>query len=194
MRKSKKSVFSPLSVFLTIIALGVISVIIGRVFAELLNKSEMRLYPKKYSEYVELFSDKYGVDEDIIYSVIKTESGFNPEARSRVGACGLMQIMPETYEWLLVLRKEESQGEIFEPQINIDFGTFYLAHLYKRFGNWDTVFAAYNAGETRVASWLSDERYAKDGVLTSIPYPETADYVKKVNNAIEKYKNIYNEN
>ncbi len=181
-------------VFLTLVIIAIISVFTGIFVSELIEKSEMLRYPKEYSEYVEACSSKYGVAEEIIYSVILTESSFNEGAVSKAGALGLMQITPDTYEWLLQKRKEDIRKDLKDPFVNIDFGTYYLSYLYDKYKNWDTAFAAYNAGPSRVSGWLANEEYAKDGVLVSIPYPETEMYVKKVNNAIVKYRKIYGQN
>ncbi|MBQ4136615.1 MAG: lytic transglycosylase domain-containing protein [Clostridia bacterium] len=189
MKKGKKRA-SPLGI---ISALILIFVIGFALYGEIDRRIQMRLYPQKYSDYVELYAERYNVPTEIVYSVIHTESGFDPLARSGAGAVGLMQITPDTYDWLLYVRKEEKPGELTEPTVNIDFGTYFLSYLYKKFGDYDTVFAAYNAGMNRVSSWLDDERYANDGRLTDIPFTETENYVKKVNNAIKKYKQLYSK-
>ena len=158
---------------------------------ELKERHQKFMYPQKYSEYVEYYCEKYDVPTDIVYSVIHTESGFDEKVISHAGAIGLMQITPDTYDWLLYVRKEEKLSELTDPETCIDFGTYFLSYLYRKFGNWDTAFAAYNAGMNRVSEWLADERYAKDGELVYVPYTETRNYVKKVNNTIVKYKQIY---
>ena len=85
------------------------------------------LYPVKYNTYVEQTSKKYNVDKAFIYAVIHTESGFDANAQSKVGARGLMQIMPATYTWLQTyLPSEDTSVEnLLEPETNavISFGT-----------------------------------------------------------------------
>jgi soluble lytic murein transglycosylase len=72
---------------------------------------------------------------------------------------------------------------------------YYLSYLYKRFGNWDTALAGYNAGHGRVSDWLTDTRYSDDGItLKAIPYPETEQYVKKINKVKLIYVDLYCEN
>ena len=148
-------------------------------------------YPLAYTDAVELASEKYHIYPEILYAVIRTESGFDPDAVSRAGACGLMQITPDTYDWLCYIRKEEKSGDILDPYTNVEYGAYFLAYLFRKFDDWDTVFAAYNAGMNRVSEWLLDESISKDGRLVNIPYTETENYVRKVNNAIKIYKNIY---
>lgn len=152
-------------------------------------------YPREYSDYVTKYCLEYNVPEPLVYAVIQTESRFNPDAVSRVGAKGLMQLMPDTLDWLSRLLGEDyPSGSISDPETNIKYGVYYLRHLYDRFKNWDTALAAYNAGHGRVASWLEDSRYSDDGViLKNIPIEETKNYVNKVNAACQQYKEIYYE-
>ena len=152
-------------------------------------------YPQKYSQEVEQYSREFGVDDDLVYAVIKTESGFRKEVESYAGAVGLMQLMPETFEWLQDKLNDEivySADSLKEPDINIRYGTYFLSYLLERYGDEDTACAAYNAGTTTVDEWLEDSRYSKDGrTLSEIPYKETEDYVRKVREAREMYKKIY---
>ncbi len=154
---------------------------------------QKRLYPREFSEYVTKYSAEYEVPEALVYAVIHTESNFNPNARSHAGAIGLMQLVPDTLDWLSRLLDEEAPtGEITDPETNIKYGTYYLRHLYDRFGSWDTALAAYNAGHGRVGNWLIDSRYSDDGVnLKNIPIEETRNYVNKVNERLEHYKRLY---
>lgn len=153
---------------------------------------DRRLYPIRYSVYVGYYSGVYGVPEEIVYAVILTESRFQRDAVSRAGACGLMQLMPATYEAVAYeLERIPDEIMIFDPGTNICCGVYLLSKLYEKYGCWETAFAAYNAGEAAVDLWLSDDRYSGSGRLTHIPYSETAGYVKKVRCAAESYKKIY---
>lgn len=164
----------------------------------LMNSAEEGAYPQKYSEYVEKYAKEYNIPEYVIYGVIKVESDFDPLARSSVGACGLMQMMPSTFLWLTGeehLDEGLPEEAVFIPDVSIRYGAYYLLYLYRKFNyNWDTAFAAYNAGEGNVAKWLNDPEYSDgEGNLTEIPFSETRSYVKKVNSAIDTYKNLYYE-
>lgn len=156
---------------------------------------EKQSYPLKYSEYVDKYCAEYGVPRSLVYAVIRTESRFDPEAVSRVGAKGLMQLMPDTYSWLSRLMEcDEEPEKITDPETNIKYGVYYLGHLYKRFGSasWETALAAYNAGHGRIGQWLQDSRYSDDGkTLKEIPIAETRNYLKTVFDAKEKYEKIY---
>ena len=147
------------------------------------------LYPMKYSDIISAASDDYGVPEDVIYAVIRTESSFKPEAVSHAGAIGLMQIMPETYEWLLKLMEEELPDDaVYYPEVNIRCGVYYLSYLKRELDDWDTVFAAYNAGIGRVKGWLENDSITENGMLVNIPIEETASYVIKIAKAREIYQ------
>ncbi len=180
---------------LTILGL-LILVIISAFTFEFIDDSILRSsHPKKYSEFVEKYSEIYNVPESVIYSVIRTESSFKSDAVSKKGAIGLMQITPETFEWLCTKTGEEfNKTLLYDPDTNIKYGTYFLSMLQLEFVSWDTVFAAYNAGRTTVNKWLSDERYNNNGRLMNIPYKETENYVKKVNNAVEVYERLYYKN
>jgi transglycosylase-like protein with SLT domain len=108
-------------------------------------------------------AQKYDVDPALVAAVVETESRFHPQARSAVGARGLMQLMPRTGRWL-------GATDLYDPEQNVDAGVRYLKYLQDRFdGNLKNAIAAYNGGEGNV------ERYG--GVP---PFQETRSYVKKV--------------
>lgn len=153
------------------------------------------LYPQEYAQQVRHASIEFGVEEPLIYAVIRTESGFRPEVESSVGASGLMQLMPSTFDWL----QENLNGEVTysadslaDPDINIRYGTYLLSILLKKYEVRDTAIAAYNAGTSTVDGWLQDKSLSPDGkTLTTIPYEETSAYVRKVSEAYEMYKKLY---
>ncbi len=157
------------------------------------DEIEKIFYQREFTEYVTKYSNEFDVPEALIYAVIRTESSFDPEAKSSVGAIGLMQLMPDTLDWLSRLLDEDAPtGEINDPETNIKYGTYYLRHLYNRFGSWETAIAAYNAGHGRVTAWLKNKEYSDDGInLKSIPFEETKNYVNKVTGNYNTYKKLY---
>lgn len=148
-------------------------------------------YPLKYTHEVEKYSEIYGVNQEIIYATILCESGFDAGALSNKNAVGLMQITPETFEWLCTKTGEDSEKmDISDPETNIKYGTFFLSMLYDEFGDAKIAHAAYNAGRGRIKEWLKNSEYYKDGELYYIPFSETRNYVEKIRKATEKYANI----
>lgn len=145
-----------------------------------------------YEKYVKSASEEFAVDESVIYAVIFCESNFQADATSSVGAMGLMQMMPATFDEMQGYLNEQYDTEaLYEPEVSIRYGTYYLSRLYRIFDDWELTFAAYNAGPTRVLEWLDDDQYTVDGKLVEIPYPETAHYVEKVKGMVEKYNELY---
>ena len=151
------------------------------------------IYPKKYSIYVEKYSKEYSIDENLVYSIIKAESKFDKDVISYKGAKGLMQISDITRDWAIEELSLGNNADIFDPDTNIKIGCWYLNKLYKQFGQFDLVIAAYNGGSGNVQKWLNDEKYSSNGELHSIPFPETANYVDKVKRYYKNYTMLYNE-
>ena len=155
---------------------------------------EHAAYPQEYKDIVSQASEKYNLDEALIFAVIRTESSFNPDAVSSANAMGLMQITKDTF---FFVNDKDARGDLsvellFEPEVNIDTGAYFLSWLINDFGNLDTAIAAYNAGRGNVKKWLSDEQYSNDGItLHDIPFKETKNYVRKVKSAYEIYKTLY---
>ena len=179
-------------IILVILALSVAA---GFAYQRITDAIDRKNYPRQYAEQVTKYSLEYGVPEYVIYAVIRTESGFDSGAKSAAGALGLMQIMPSTFDWMMAQTHEDYEaGMLYDPDTNVKYGTYLLSYLYLRYGAWDTVYAAYNAGYARVDEWLSDSAHSSDGRLKDIPIDETAKYVKKVAAAADKYKTLYYDN
>ena len=130
----------------------------------------------------------------LLLAVIRAESDFRANASSSAGALGLMQILPETLTFIDTLLSDACYAEkdLLSPEINIRCGACYLDYLQKSFDDLTLVLCAYNAGEGRVRTWLSDPTLSKDGVLLKIPFPETQNYVNRVYAFFEEYTAKYN--
>lgn len=152
------------------------------------------LYPMKYSDIVAKYSQSYNVDENLIYAVICTESSFDISAKSNVGALGLMQIMPDTLDWICTKSGEQLEfDDLLDAETSVRCGTYMLKMLLDEFGNQEAALAAYHAGRGSVNKWLKDSSLSSDGVtLDKIPYRDTAHYVSKVLRARDIYINLYN--
>ena len=164
----------------------------------LFKQIEKKLYPTEYREIVEKYAAEYNVPAYIIFAVIDVESNFKSDATSSAGAQGLMQMLPSTFEWLTSsdhLGENLSPDDLYDPEVSIRYGVYYLRYLFEKFYSWDNVFAAYNGGEGNVAKWLAGREYSDgEGNLTKIPFKETREYVKKVNRTAKYYKNTYYRN
>lgn len=153
------------------------------------------VYPFPFQEKVFRYANEYEVDPFLIVAVVRTESKFLPAARSPKGARGLMQMMPETGQWVAgELSVEGFTPEMLnDPETSIRFGTWYLASLRKEFKSNDVlVLAAYNGGRGNVKQWMRQLGWGEDfRDVDSIPYRETREYVKRVMDAHERYQELY---
>lgn len=147
------------------------------------------VYPTHYYDVV----DKVKGDNNpiILESIIKEESHFNPFVKSSVGAVGLMQLMPDTYNE--VVAKHNLPTNLNVETSNITAGSLYYSSLKKVLGNKDLyAITAYNGGIGSVTNWFSNLIYSDtDEFVEQIPYPETKNYVKKVLRTYWVYGNVY---
>lgn len=177
------------------ILLVVLAVVILVVVPRGKDTIEHQSYPIKYEEIVEENAKENDLPTSLIYAVIRTESSFRPDVESHANAKGLMQLTPDTFDFIVMKtgRNELTIDQIFEPEVNIYCGSWYLRFLLDRYDqNLPVALAAYNAGMGNVGKWLKDEAYSSDGVnLHTIPFPETENYVKKVMDAKAKYEELY---
>lgn len=155
------------------------------------------LYPQTYSQYVEKYSEEYGLDKNLIYSIIKAESGFDSGAISPRDAKGLMQILDSTGEWAAekIKIKDFESSKLLEPQTNIRIGCWYIARLLKQYDqNIELALVAYNAGSGNVSKWLKDSNISSNGkTLDRIPFEETKNYVSKIKKYNNMYKKLYDK-
>lgn len=153
------------------------------------------LYPFYYRETVEEHSARYKVDKFLAVSVMKVESNFTEGAVSKSGAVGLMQIMPETANWIATQLDEKppSINELHDCDKNIKYGIWYLSDLEEEFsGNDVLALAAYNAGRGNVNHWIESFGWRENfSDVDEIPFLETRQYVKKVLAYKAKYHELY---
>lgn len=152
------------------------------------------IYPLNYEDIIIENSRKYNLDSNLVSAMVYVESKYNPDARSHKGARGLMQIMPDTGRWIaqqLNMKEDYNDEQLYIPEVNIEFGSWYLNSLNKEFNNeLILVLAAYNAGRGNVKRWLEGEWTDMD--LDKLPYQETKRYVKQILLVYEHYKRLYN--
>lgn len=153
------------------------------------------VYPFHYRDIIVTEARNNNQDPRLIASIIWVESRFKKDARSSKGAMGLMQIMPQTGRWVAEQAELElnADKDLLEPQINIAIGAWYLQNLVKIFDeNTYAALAAYNGGQGHVKRWLDSGIW--DGTLENIdqiPFPETRQFIIKVDRTYERYKEIY---
>ena len=157
---------------------------------------EKAFYPCKYSALVEQYAAEYDLDPLLVYSFIRTESGFDPGATSSVDARGLMQMTEETFLWLrskLGLGEEVSFGNLYDPDVSIRFGCYYLHLCLVRYnGDISTAAAAYHSGWGTVDALLQKEEHSEDGLtLSGFPYNQMHHYVEKITACYAKYTELY---
>ncbi len=152
------------------------------------------LFPFPYREIVEMNAEYAGVDPQLVAALIYVESKFKPDAESRRGARGLMQLMPETASWVIEQKGLNHQvDDLYDPEVNIKLGIWYLAFLFREFnGDRVLVLAAYNAGWPKVKEWLASGAWeGKVNDLHRIPYLETRRYVTKIMRTYYLYRYLY---
>ncbi len=139
-------------------------------------------YPLPYRESLAPTAKQNGLDEAWVFGLIRQESRFITDARSRVGAQGLMQLMPATAKWVAkqIGIKDLPATKVVEVATNLSLGSFYLRHVLDDLGHPVLATAAYNAGPGRARRWRADNALEGAIYAESIPFNETRDYVKKV--------------
>lgn len=189
MRKQRNSLTGDItSLFIVIILLSVLLAYSIKFFYK-------KAYPVDYNDLVYYQSSINGLEPSLVFAVIRTESGFDKNAQSHVGAKGLMQITDETLGWLIYRTESPAYTpeDLFEPNINVGFGTALLRILINEFGTVENALCAYHAGWGNAKSWLENPRTAPDGKnIENIPFGDTNRYVIKVIKTQKIYKQLYN--
>lgn len=149
-----------------------------------------KLYPLEFSQHVEKYAGKNGLESDFVFAIIRAESGFDPTAVSSVGAKGLMQLTPETFTWLQTKTKETLEEDaLFDPETNIRYGTLLLSILKERYREDAEILCGYHAGIGITRQWLENPEFSKNGItLDYIPYGDTRLHVSRV----KEYRKMYN--
>lgn len=154
-------------------------------------------YPLPNRDIVFSMANEYNVDPYLVFAIIRAESKFQATAKSPVGAVGLMQIMPETAEWIAqqMNMADFNTDNLHDPAVNIRLGCWYIKDLTTEFkGNIPLQVAAYNAGRGKVNQWVQEGKWDGDPRnMEGIPFPETKQYVKNVLSNYQAYTAIYGE-
>jgi soluble lytic murein transglycosylase len=140
-------------------------------------------YPLHYAEFVRVHAREHDLDPALMAAVIYQESKFDPKAKSSSGAIGLMQLTPQTAHGIAVRTGGSAfhTDDLYDADINIRYGAWYLHNLFKKYGSERLVLAAYNAGQGNVDRWRANGQ--------SIQFAETRAYVARV----ERLKGVYRQ-
>jgi soluble lytic murein transglycosylase len=140
-------------------------------------------YPLHYSEFVRVHAREHNLDPALMAAVIYQESKFDRTAKSSSGAIGLMQLTPDTAHGIAVRTGGSAfhTRDLYDADINIRYGAWYLNNLFRKYGSEKLVLAAYNAGQGNVDRWRANGQ--------SIQFSETRAYVKRV----EDLKKVYRQ-
>ena len=151
------------------------------------------IYPFPFPNLILDRSEDNNLNPLLVTALVRQESRFEPDIRSVVGAIGLMQVMPETGEWISQ-QINQADYRLAEPRDNVKFGTWYLDYTHRQFAdNSLLAVASYNAGPGAVSGWVAEKDFANaDEFVKGIPYPETQDYVESVFGGYWNYLRIYN--
>ncbi|WJH34667.1 lytic transglycosylase domain-containing protein [Paenibacillus aurantius] len=153
------------------------------------------LYPIRYQDEITAAADQNNVDPLLIAAIIRVESNYRHDVVSHKGAYGIMQVMPDTAQWIFEMEgfHQYKLSDLENPGINILVGSKYLNFLNKQLGNNPyAVMAAYNAGQGKVAKWREEKIW--DGsyaTVDRIPFMETRKYVRSVTYYYDKYVKLY---
>jgi soluble lytic murein transglycosylase len=142
-------------------------------------------YPLRYSEYVRIHAKRHNLDPALVAAVIYQESRWRANAKSPSGAIGLMQLTPETARGIAIRTHGSAfhTQDLYNPEINIRYGSWYLDNLFKKYGSERLVLAAYNAGQGNVDKWRANGQ--------SIQFSETRAYVEQVEDVKHIYRNAW---
>ena len=165
----------------------------GRPLADLPEEARQLLFPLRHWDIIASQALKTNLEPALVLGLIRQESAFKENARSRANARGLMQILPSTGLRLARSAKipRYNSNKLYQAETNITLGTRHLARLIQKYGRSDLALAAYNAGESRVDRWL--ETYANADMaefVEQIPFSETRNYVKQVLNNQSRYSRL----
>ena len=151
---------------------------------------DLRLrFPPAFAGAVFRASEEESLSAPFIWSIMRQESGYNPAARSRAGALGLLQLMVPTASRLA--GHTVTEAALPDPDLNVRLGAMYLHRLAREFGDLRPVAAAYNSGEDPVRRWIAPHPRIDDLWVELIPYWETRGYVKQTYAAMRRYEAVY---
>ncbi|MBN2982988.1 MULTISPECIES: lytic transglycosylase domain-containing protein [Cohnella] len=157
------------------------------------------MYPIYYKDEIRSTASRFQLDPLLVAAIIRVESNYRAEAVSPKGALGIMQVMPDTANW--ILEKEAEFGALTvqeigrNPEAGMQVGGWYIREMLRQFdGNLAASLAAYNAGPGKVRQWLNEGVWdGSQQSINDIPYGETRHYVQRIFYYYNKYQQLYDE-
>ena len=152
-------------------------------------------YPLEYKDLILEHAKRHELDPALLAAIVYEESKFSPMSRSRAGAVGLMQLMPETASWAgAEIGRPELAARLTEPAANLAIGSWYFHYLLARYHNTAFALAAYNGGQRNLDKWLAQNNgRAQDQVIDRIPFAETRAFVRRAQRSRWIYGWLYPE-
>jgi soluble lytic murein transglycosylase len=173
--------------------------LIGFILFLFMNSSFIgkKIYPIYYQKEIKTSAEKHNIDPFLIAALIRVETNYKYQLESSKGAMGLMQIMPDTANWIADAAKVQAfkPADLLKPEVNIFLGAWYMNWLTKLYnGNVVYAIAAYNAGQGNVNQWKNNGIWdGKETNLDQIPFGETRHYVQRVLYYYHKYQYLYSK-
>lgn len=189
MRRQHRKHTAPVLIILAV------SLLFGFVFELGCTGVERLTHRREYGETVTAYAAHYGTSEAAVYALVKRESNFDSTKQGKQGEIGLMQLTPALYTEL-ANREHDTQinaAALYDPDTNLHYGIMHLSELYRKYGMWSTVFAAWYAGEDAVDGWLQTPALVDPefGTLQTVPDKAVAKAVKRAVRTMEIYEKLY---
>lgn len=153
-------------------------------------------HPLKYKDFIEHYAHENNLEPAFVAAIIMNESSFRPHVESSVGAAGLMQLMPDTAQWIAgKLDESYSYERLKDPETNIRYGCWYLSFLATRFqGDPVSVACAYHAGQGEIQSWRSQPGMLNENgglIWDKLMDGPSKNYARKVTEDYGVYQRLY---
>ena len=174
-----------------------VSIGFGFAFDAIATAIEKHNHPivEQYCAEIRANAEEFAIPEANLWAIVCVESDFASNYVSGDGEIGLMQLTPDQFQAIcrdLLGEGNVNAGMLYDPATTLRAGTAKISSLYQKYGVWETVYAAYFAGEGAVDAWLADPTYVTEqGRLQNIPDEATADYVEEVADAAALYQRLY---
>lgn len=171
----------------------------GAAFDAVATAVDKHNYPlnETYADSIRANAQTFGIPEPVLWAMVRTQSNFASNAVGEDGRIGLMQLSPDEFAMIqndILCEDVQNVGMLYDPETNLRCGAAYLSELFRRYGVWETVYAAYAVGTETVDTWLQNPEYVNEqGTFHRIPDASTASFVKAVTEARKQYTKLYFE-